>query len=137
MIKDIDVENRRISLSMKDAEGDPWIGISDRYKPGQKLEGTLEKKEKFGYFVTLEPGITGLIPKSKLSRFQDPAEVDKKQPGDGIVVVIESIDKDQRRISLAPGDASDEDDWRTFSGEKKGTVSSLGEKLQQAMKKKK
>lgn len=136
MVKDIDSENRRISLSMKDAEGDPWIGISEKYKPGQKLEGTLEKKEKFGYFVALEPGITGLLPKSRLSKATDPAELEKKQPGEKIAVVIEAIDKEQRRISLAPGDAADEDEWKTFSGEKKGTMSSLGEKLQQAMKKK-
>jgi small subunit ribosomal protein S1 len=137
MIKDIDSENRRISLSMKDAEGDPWIGISDKYKPGQKLEGILEKKEKFGYFIALEPGITGLMPKSKIARASEPAELEKKQPGEAIAVIIESIDKEQRRISLAPGDAADEGDWKTFSGEKKTTVSSLGEKLQQAMKKKK
>lgn len=137
MVKDIDPENRRISLSMKDAEGDPWIGISDRYKPGQRLEGILEKKEKFGYFITLEPGITGLLPKSKISRANDPAALEKKQPGEGIVVAIESIDRGQRRISLAPGDAADEEEWKTFSGEQKGTVSSLGEKLQQALKKKK
>jgi small subunit ribosomal protein S1 len=137
MVKDIDSDNRRISLSMKDAEGDPWIGISEKFKPGQKLEGTIEKKEKFGLFINLEPGITGLMPKSKISRASDPAELEKKGPGDAIAVVIESIDKDQRRISLAPGDATDEGDWKTFSGEKKATVSSLGEKLQQAMKKKK
>ena len=52
-------------------------------------------------------------------------------------MAIESIDRGQRRISLAPGDAADEEEWKTFSGEQKGTVSSLGEKLQQAMKKKK
>jgi small subunit ribosomal protein S1 len=136
MVKDIDLENRRISLSMKDAEGDPWIGISDRLKPGQRLDGTLEKKEKFGWFITLEPGITGLLPKSRLARASEPAELEKKQPGEGIAVIIEAIDKEQRRISLAPGDASDEGDWKTFSGEKKATMSSLGEKLQQAMKKK-
>ncbi len=137
MIKEIDPANRRISLSMKDAEGDPWIGIKDRYRAGQRVEGTLEKKERFGCFITLEPGVTGLVPKSRIARFHDPAAVEKKQPGERIVVVIEEIDTDQRRITLAPADSGDEDDWKHFSGESKQPVSSLGEKLQQALKKKK
>ena len=137
MIKEIDPENRRISLSMKDAEGDPWIGIKDRYRAGQRIEGTIEKKERFGYFISLEPGITGLMPKSRIARFHDPAAVEKKQLGDRISVVIEAVDIDQRRLTLAPGDSTDEDDWKRFSGEAKQPVSSLGEKLLQALRKKK
>ncbi len=137
MVKEISSENRKISLSMKDAEGDPWIGVSDRYRVGQKIEGTIEKKEKFGYFITLEPGITGLLPKSRIAKFSDPAAVEKKQAGDSIAVVIEAVDKDQRKLTLGPGDSRDEDDWKTFSGDTKQTMSSLGDKLQQALKKKK
>lgn len=66
MIKDIDTENRKISLSMKDAEGDPWIKILDKYGTGQTLKGTIDKQEKFGYFINLEPGITGLLPMSRV-----------------------------------------------------------------------
>jgi len=136
MVKEIDPDSRRISLSMKEAEGDPWIGITEKFRIGQRLDGILEKKEKFGYFITLEPGITGLIPKSKLSKSQDPSALEKKQPGEVIPVVIETIDASQRKISLAPGDAADENDWKTFSGNEKQTVSSLGDKLQKALKKK-
>ncbi|HQG30767.1 MAG TPA: 30S ribosomal protein S1 [Deltaproteobacteria bacterium] len=137
MVKEIDPAARRISLSMKDAEGDPWIGISEKYRVGQKIEGIIEKKEKFGYFVTLEPGITGLLPKSKIARHHDPASLEKKQVSESISVIIESIDKDQRKVTLAPGDALGEDDWKTFSGGARQTVSSLGEKLQKALQKKK
>jgi small subunit ribosomal protein S1 len=137
MVKEIDPAGRRISLSMKDAEGDPWIGISDRYTVGQKLEGAIEKKEKFGYFVNLEPGITGLLPKSKIAKHHDPASIEKKQVSESISVIIEAIDKDQRKVTLAPGDALEEDDWKTFGSGSKQTVSSLGEKLQKALQKKK
>lgn len=137
MVKEVSSGNRKISLSMKDAEGDPWINITEKYRTGQKVEGIIEKKEKFGYFITLEPGITGLLPKSRIAKFSDPAAIDKKQAGDGIAVVIESLDKDQRKLTLGPGDSQDEDDWKTFTGEAKQTMSSLGDKLQQALKKKK
>ena len=64
VINEIDPEKKRISLSIKDVEGDPWADIQEKYKPGQAVRGTLEKKEKFGYFIQLEPGVTGLLPSS-------------------------------------------------------------------------
>ena len=53
MIKEIDVGKRRISLSMKDAEGDPWIDIQEKYSVGQSVKGTVEKKEKFGQYMSI------------------------------------------------------------------------------------
>jgi small subunit ribosomal protein S1 len=137
MIKEIDPEKKRISLSMKDAEGDPWIDVKDKYRVEQAVEGTIEKKERFGIFITLESGITGLLPKSRINRYHDPAAIEKMREGERIMVVIEEIDPAQRRITLAPGDSRDEGDWRTFSKDSSEPVSSLGEKLQQALKKKK
>jgi small subunit ribosomal protein S1 len=137
LIKEIDAVNKRISLSMKDAEGDPWIDAKEKYRAEQVFEGTIEKKERFGYFITLEPGITGLLPKSRISRFHDPSTIEKKREGDTITVAIEEIDVDQRKITLKPGDSGDEDDWKKFSKDKDMPVSSLGEKLQTALKAKK
>ena len=137
MIKEIDPEKKRVSLSMKDAEGDPWIDVAGKYHIEQAVEGTIEKKERFGFFISLESGITGLLPVSRIKRHHDPAAIEKMKEGERIMVVIEEIDPAQRRITLAPGDSRDEDDWKTFSKDLSEPVSSLGEKLQQAMKKKK
>ncbi len=134
MVKDVDVENRRISLSMKDAEGDPWINITKKYLLGQTVNGILEKKERFGYFISLEPGITGLLHKSKIESFHKPSAIEKLSQGDMIPVIVEKIDTDERRISLAPGDAVDEEDWRHYTKGSKNTLGSLGEKLQKALK---
>ena len=137
MIKEIDPEKKRISLSMKDAEGDPWIDVKDKYQIAQAVEGTIEKKERFGFFISLESGITGLLPVSRIKRHHDPAAIEKMKEGERIMVVIEEIDPAQRRITLAPGDSRDEDDWRTFSKDSSEPVSSLGDKLQKALKAKK
>ncbi|MBN2297292.1 MAG: 30S ribosomal protein S1, partial [Deltaproteobacteria bacterium] len=102
MVKEIDPEKKRISLSMKDAEGDPWIDAVDKYKVDQAVEGIIEKKERFGFFITLEPGITGLLPKSRISRFHDPSSIEKMAQGERIMVLVEEIDPDQRRITLGP-----------------------------------
>jgi small subunit ribosomal protein S1 len=135
MIKDISPESRRISLSMKEAEGDPWIGIQDRYPPEKVVEGIIEKKERFGYFVRIEPGITGLLPKSVMAQHYDASALDKLREGDAVTVTIERVDAEQRKISLSPGNKGEEGDWTRFTqaGDNKGSFSSLGDKLQKAL----
>lgn len=138
MIKDISPEARRISLSMKEAEGDPWIGAADRYPTGRVVEGVVERKERFGLFVRLEPGITGLLPKSVMDRFPEADALEKLRPGDPVVVSVEKVDTDQRRISLAPADTCDDDDWKPHAQEpSSSSLGTLGEKLKKAMEKKK
>lgn len=133
MIKAMDLDKRRISLSIRDAEGDPWIGVSEKYSPGQTVDGILEKKEKFGYFITLEPGITGLLPKSYINRSRQSAMMGKLREGDTIAVVVEAINSQDRKITLTPGNTEDERNWQQFAGDSGSSVGSLGEKLQQAL----
>lgn len=133
MIKDISPESKRISLSMKEAEGDPWIALSERYRIGQVIEGTLERKEKYGYFVNLEPGVTGLMPKSKIAASFDAQELEKKRDGDKITVCVEEMDINSRKITLAPGDAHEGGDWKGFASESGRSFGSLGDKLKSAL----
>jgi small subunit ribosomal protein S1 len=137
LIKEVDLEKRRMSLSIRDAEGDPWVEVGEKYTIGQALQGVLEKKEKFGYFINLEPGITGLLPKSKLSRSQNSSELQKLNEGDPIPVIVEAINTGDRKITLIPGNTEDEQNWQKFSGDTGSAMGSLGEKLQQAMSHKK
>ena len=137
LIKEVDLEKRRLSLSIRDAEGDPWVDVPEKYTAGQVLEGILEKKESFGYFITLEPGITGLLPKSNIRRLSEPAVVEKLKEGASIPVLIESINPGERKITLAPGNTADEQNWQTFADSSKSSMGSLGEKLQHALSKKK
>ena len=136
MIKEIDTEKRRISLSIRDAEGNPWIDIHKKYTVGQSVEGIIEKKVNFGYFIELEPGITGLLPKSKISRHHKPASIEKIKEGEPITVIVEEMHPDERKITLGPGDAEDEGNWKNFTKDADKPMGSLGEKLQQALKSK-
>lgn len=141
MIKDIDPVNRKISLSMKEAEGDPWTGVPDKYRAGQTLKGTVDKQEKFGYFISLEPGITALLPMSRVKERTGEAAAGtaagKMKPGDEIVVTIESIDPVERKMSLSLGEAGDTEDWKKFVKPKENSLGSLGEKLKRALEEKK
>lgn len=138
MVKEADMSKKRISLSMRDAEGDPWGDIKQKYAVGASVTGTLEKKEKFGYFITLEPGITGLLPKSKFSKSEKASLFEKLRIGDSVTVVVDDVKIKDRKISLGIGEEKSEEDWRKYTKPtQKVSLSSLGEKLQQAMQAKK
>ena len=74
VLKVEDVDGRlKISLSIKQAggEGDPWLRVPENFPVGSIHNGVIEKKEQFGFFINIAPGITGLLPKSK---FRDSTE---------------------------------------------------------------
>jgi small subunit ribosomal protein S1 len=134
LIKELDPNKRRISLSIRDAEGDPWLEVSERFNVGQVVKGVMEKREKFGCFVSLAPGITGLLPKSKFNMAEKPGSIEKLREGDSITVTVETINPIDRKISLAPGDAADEGVWKNFvKSDDAGPMSDLALKLQKAL----
>ncbi|MCJ8499634.1 30S ribosomal protein S1 [Desulfatitalea alkaliphila] len=138
VVKEVDTDKRRIGLSLRDAEGDPWSDVERKYAKGQPVKGTVEKQESFGIFVRLEPGIVGLLPKSALSRSAEGPKMEKLKPGDPIAVAVDTVQADQRKISLKPADAQDEDSWREFkpdSGAAPANMGALGEQLARALKK--
>jgi small subunit ribosomal protein S1 len=133
MVKKVDGENRRISLSIRDTEDDPWAEVPERYPVGRSVTGVIEKKEKFGCFVALEPGITGLLPKSKIGQATDPKAYDNIKTGGSITVVIDSVDSQNRKMTLAPGHGDAVDDWQKYAGGPPAALSPLGEKLKVAL----
>jgi small subunit ribosomal protein S1 len=133
-IKEIDTQKRRVSLSIRDAEGDPWAEVLDKFQVGTLVEGKLEKTEKFGCFINLAPGITGLLPKSKMAESENPAQFDNLKHGQTLKVAVEEIHPNDRKITLAPADKQNSEDWKRFAAEPAApSLGSLGEKLQQAM----
>ncbi|MCG6930094.1 MAG: 30S ribosomal protein S1 [Desulfofustis sp.] len=105
IIKGLDWENDRISLSIKETQEDPWDAAVKDLGEGKICVGTISRLAQFGAFVNLAPGVDGLIHISKLGRgkrINHPREV--VEAGQNIEVVIESIDPDSKRISLAPSD---------------------------------
>ncbi len=140
MVKEVDPAKRRISLSIRDAEGDPWLDVTDKFTAGQPVRGTVEKKESFGLFVQLAPGIVGLLPRSVIKQSPQASRIETLKPGDSIDIQIAVIKADERKISLALADGGDEGDWRRFSNPSKpgdSGLGSLGEMLSEALKNKK
>jgi len=138
MIKSVDREHRKLALSLRDVGGDPWQRLPEKYRQGQAVEGTVEKKAPFGLFIAIEPGVTGLLPKARWGDAADPGRLENAKPGDRFSVVIESIDLEQRRLSLGPGERADGGgDWQSFAKAGESSMGSLADKLQAALKAKK
>lgn len=137
VIKAIDLEKKRISLSMRDATGDPWATIDNKFSVGQVYEVELEKRENFGLFLKLEPGITGLLPKSKMKSAEDPGVFDRLKPGQKIAIKIQEINKEDRKILLVPPSEEGGSDWKGFVKKDSSSLGSLGDLLQDALNKKK
>jgi small subunit ribosomal protein S1 len=147
-VKDIDQENRRIGLSLRDAQGDPWDTAGERFAPGAKVTGVVEKREKFGLFVNLAPGITGLMPKSLISRAAEAGSIESLRPGEEIEAVVQALDTTARKLTLAPVDlqeSEDKDQWRKEAAhyaqeqtvDDDGGMNLLGDKFQEAFSRKK
>jgi len=137
VVKQVDAEKQRISLSMRDAEGDPWLNVAEKYPVGQTVQGTVEKRQQFGLFINLEPGVTGLLPQSVMAKAEGDVKYDKLAPRDTVVVSIETVNPGQRKISLGTGKKEDIADWKGYKPKSAGTgLGSLGDALAKAMKKK-
>ena len=101
VVKDLDVERKRISLSIKEAEPNPWRLAMDRYPLGSIVKGRVRNITDFGVFIGLDEGIDGLVHISDISwsqRLCKPSEVAKK--GEEIEVKVLNIDVSQERLSL-------------------------------------
>mgnify|MGYP000258264417 CR=1 FL=1 len=105
VIKGLDWENDRINLSIKETLEDPWDAAVKNLSEGKAYVGVIARLAQFGAFVTLAPGVDGLVHISKLGggrRINHPKEV--VEAGQNLEVVIEAIDTASRRISLVPSD---------------------------------
>ena len=100
VVLDLDGENRRISLGLKQIEPDPWSTLAERYAVDSVISGRVRNLTDFGAFIEVEEGIDGLVHVSDISqrRIKHPSEALKK--GDMVNAVILNIDVENHRLSL-------------------------------------
>jgi small subunit ribosomal protein S1 len=117
VVLNINEEEKKISLGVKQLEQDPWEDLLERYPVGSKHKGEVRNLTNFGVFVELEPGIDGLVHVSDLSwteNVEHPNEaVDK---GEELEVVILAVDFDNRRITLGHKQVED-NPWEKYAEE--------------------
>lgn len=101
IVLSIDKENQRVSLGVKQLDGDPWSDIDESFKVGDLVKGTVAKIASFGAFVNLENDIDGLIHISQLSEDHVEKVKDVIKVGDEIEARVIKVDKVERRIGLS------------------------------------
>jgi len=101
IVLDLDKDNRRISLGLKQIEANPWAVVAEKYPSGSIVTGVVRNLTDFGAFIELEEGIDGLVHISDMSwttRVKHPSEILKK--GEHVEAVLLSIDVAHERLSL-------------------------------------
>jgi small subunit ribosomal protein S1 len=115
VVADVNVQNRRISLSLRALEQNPWETVGQRYPVGAVISGKVRNLTDFGAFVEVEEGIDGLIHISDMSwnrRIKHPSEVLKK--GDSVQARVINVDAENQRLSLSVREFLP-NDWDEFA----------------------
>jgi small subunit ribosomal protein S1 len=102
VVSEVDPDKRRLSLSLRATEPNPWEQVAESYSVGATIKGTVRNLTDFGAFVEIVPGVDGLVHISDMSwtrRINHPSEVVQK--GDEVEAVITSVDSYNQRISLS------------------------------------
>jgi small subunit ribosomal protein S1 len=114
VVLNVNPQERRISLGLKQLESNPWESLHEKFPVGAVVEGKVRNLTDFGAFIEIEDGIDGLVHVSNLSwtkRVKHPSEVLKK--GDKVKAIVLAIEPDQRRLSLGVKQLQP-DVWDTF-----------------------
>ncbi len=134
VVLNIDVENERFSLGIKQIHADPWTTLSERHPVGSRLKGRVTKVADFGAFVEIEPGIEGLVHVSEMrdERVENPRDVVKE--GDEIDVKVIDMDLQERKVALSVKALSrdGDDDYREYlrkQGDARARLGDLMEKF--------
>ncbi|MGB6011926.1 MAG: 30S ribosomal protein S1 [Desulfobacterales bacterium] len=101
IVMDIEKENERFSLGIKQLQEDPWKTVAERYKVGKEIAGTVTNLTDFGVFIELEEGIEGLVHVSEISKEKIKTPIGKYSIGDVITAKVMNINSEERRIGLS------------------------------------
>jgi small subunit ribosomal protein S1 len=105
---------KRISLSMRELEADPWSEIASRFAPGTQFTGTIARKTDFGLFVELEPGVDGLVHLSQLPIGMKMSDA-SLEIGATVTGWVREVDEEKRRLSLALREVAVGDPWENIT----------------------
>ncbi|MBX3247323.1 MAG: 30S ribosomal protein S1 [Myxococcales bacterium] len=101
VVLDIDIQHKRISLGLKQLEPDPWTLFTQKYNPGDIIQGKVRSITDYGVFIGIEDGVDGMVHKSDLSwttKVNQPGDVYRK--GDEVEAIILSINHEEQKVSL-------------------------------------
>jgi small subunit ribosomal protein S1 len=138
IVLEIDKDNERFSLGIKQLHADPWDTVAQRYDVGKEITGTVTNVTDFGVFVELEEGIEGLVHVSEISKEKVKTPVGMFNVGDVIKARVMNINSEERRIGLSIKrlDESDHELLSEYVNNIGPATSSFGELLRENLQEK-
>jgi small subunit ribosomal protein S1 len=133
VVLNIDKENERFSLGIKQIEEDPWETIPERYPTGAKVTGVVTSVTDFGVFLEIEDGIEGMIHVSELSKDRVSSPADFTKEGDTLTAMVLKVNKRDKKIALSIKslDKTPESDQKSYSSSQDVVASNLGDLLKE------
>jgi small subunit ribosomal protein S1 len=138
VVLNIDVDNERLSLGIKQLTPDTWSEIPARYRPGTRVKGKVSSVTDFGIFLELEEGVEGLVHVSELSQEKLATPKGFAEPGDELEAVVLNVDATERKIGLsvkALSTANEKAELASYLSSQGNATSSLGDLLKEELKK--
>ncbi|MFZ0483613.1 MAG: 30S ribosomal protein S1 [Desulfobacterales bacterium] len=139
IVLDIEKENERFSLGIKQLQEDPWKTVAERYEVGKEITGTVTNLTDFGVFVEIEEGIEGLVHVSEISKEKIKTPIGKFSIGDVITAKVMNINSQERRIGLSIKRLEIESEQSLLSeyvNNTRSTTSTFGEILRENLQEK-
>lgn len=136
IVLNIDKENERFSLGIKQLEQDPWETIPQRYPLGSVITGPITNVTDFGLFVELEEGIEGLVHVSEISKEKIKSPVGQYKMGDQITAKVINISPKDRKIGLSVKKIDDQEErtnYEEYASSGRAATSNLGELLKEEL----
>jgi len=136
VVLNIDKENERFSLGIKQLTSDPWDEVPNKYKPGTRVTGTVTNVTDFGVFVELEEGIEGLIHVSELSKDKSGNPLSRFNVDDVIQAKVINVSRGEKKIGLSIKrleESEEREIYKSYVDGRNGATSNLGEILKKEM----
>ena len=123
MVLEIETDKRRVSLGLKQTQGNPWEGFAKNFPEGAEVEGEVKNITEFGLFIGLEGEIDGMVHLSDLAWDQSGEEaLANYKKGDIVKAVVIDVDAEKERISLSVKNLGQDPFAEAVSGVKRGAV---------------
>ena len=136
VVLNIDKENERFSLGIKQLTADPWDDVPKKYPSGTRITGPVTNITDFGVFVELEEGIEGLIHVSELSKDKGSNPLSRFKIDDVIQAKVLNVSRNDKKIGLSVRKLEETDEkniYRSYLNNQEGATSNLGELLKEGM----
>jgi small subunit ribosomal protein S1 len=136
VVLNIEKENERFSLGIKQLTEDPWDKIPEKYKPGTRVTGTVTNVTDFGLFVELEEGIEGLVHISEIAKDRHGNPMSRFQVDDVIQAKVLKVSRQDKKIGLSIRkleESTEKEIYRSYLNNQREATSNLGELLREEM----